>query len=90
MEDFSKLEGEINRIKERNLKVETDKAWETSVFRKISIAVLTYFVVVLFFYFANLSKPFINAIVPTTGFLLSTLSLSFLKKLWVSKVYKKQ
>ncbi len=89
MEEIIKLEKQINEIKERNFKVEINKAWETSVFRKVSIAILTYFVVVLFFYFANLSKPFINAIVPTTGFLLSTLSLSFLKNVWVSKIYKK-
>jgi hypothetical protein len=32
-------------------------------------------------------KPFINAIVPTIWFLLSTLSLDLIKKLWI-KNYK--
>lgn len=89
MEEIVKLEKEIDKIKKRNSRVEIDKAWETSIFRKISVAILTYFVVVLFFYFADLSRPFINAIVPTTGFLLSTLSLSFLKRVWIKKIYKK-
>ena len=80
MENISK---EIELIKERNKRVELDKAWETSLARKIIIAVLTYLVIVLFFYFASLSKPFINAIVPTLGFILSTLSLSLFKKLWI-------
>ena len=41
------VEQEIQKIHERNKKVELDKAWETSRTRKISIAVLTYLVVVM-------------------------------------------
>ena len=73
------LEKEIKLIHERNRKVETDKAWETSLSRKIIIAILTYLLIVIFFIFAKLEKPFIGAIVPTLGFLLSTLSLSIFK-----------
>lgn len=76
------LEKEIRAIKQRNTKVEKDKAWETSWFRRISIAILTYFVIVLFFYSAGLGNPFVNAIVPTMGFVLSTLSLPWLRKIW--------
>ena len=35
------FEHEIQKIHERNKKVELDKAWETSKTRKVSIAVLT-------------------------------------------------
>ncbi len=87
--DNKKIEQEIEKIKIRNLKVETDKAWETSYFRKILIAILTYFIVVLFFKFANLPKPFTNAIVPTLGFLLSTLSIPIFKNFWTKNIYKK-
>jgi len=45
------LEKEIKEIKKRNKKVEMEKAWETSIFRKVIIAILTYLVIVLFFYF---------------------------------------
>jgi len=38
------LKIEIEKIKGRNRRVEADKAWETSLTRKILIAVLTYFV----------------------------------------------
>ena len=52
--DFEKrisvLESEIDTIKERNQKVEKDKARETSLMRKLSILVLTYFVMALFMY----------------------------------------
>ncbi|MBI4152723.1 hypothetical protein HY495_03365 [Candidatus Woesearchaeota archaeon] len=77
------IEQRIEAIELRNKKVEADKAWETSATRKILIAVLTYFVVVLFFFTAGLPKPFINSIVPTLGFVLSTFSLPFFKKLWL-------
>jgi len=69
------LQKEIEAIKKRNKRVEADKARETSRTRRISIALLTYAVIVLFFYTAELPKPWINAIVPTIGFLLSTLSI---------------
>ena len=86
MNDFEKR---LTAIEQRNKKVELDKAWETSWSRRIIIAILTYLTIVLFFYFAQLPKPFINSIVPTTGFVLSTLSLPFFKKLWLKYVAKK-
>jgi hypothetical protein len=89
MDNFKEINQEIEKIKIRNLKVEADKAWETSLFRKILVAILTYFVIVLFFYFVNLPKPFVNAIVPTLGFLLSTLSIPFFKQFWIKNIYKK-
>jgi hypothetical protein len=83
------IKKEILTIKERNAKVEADKAWETSWLRKIIIAILTYVVIVIFFYFAGLSKPFVSAIVPTVGFVLSTLSVPVFKKWWINNFWKK-
>lgn len=80
---LDRVKTEIASIKERNTKVEADKAWEVSWFRKLSIAILTYIVVVLFFVSASVSMPLLNALVPTLWFLLSTLSLDFLKKIWL-------
>ncbi len=78
------LEQEINEIKERNARVEKDKAWETSWARRIILLILTYLVIVVFFLFAKLPNPFINAIVPAVAFVISTLTLSFFKKAWLS------
>lgn len=83
MEELEQIKKDIKEIKERNERVEKDKAWETSLFRKILIAVLTYIVIVIFFFFAKLSNPFVNAIIPTLGFVLSTLSIPFFKKIWI-------
>ena len=81
MEDLDKR---VEKIEERNKRVELDKAWEISWTRKLLITGLTYLSIVLFFYFADLPRPFLNSIVPATGFVLSTLSLSFFKKLWIN------
>lgn len=75
----------IEAIEKRNKRVEMEKAWETSWMRKIAVAVLTYVTIVIFFVAANLPKPFINSLVPTIGFVLSTLSLDYFKKIWIKK-----
>ena len=87
---MSDIEKKLNAIEQRIKRVELDKAWETSFSRKIIIAVLTYITIVLFFLVAQLPKPFINSIVPTTGFVLSTLSLPFFKRLWIKHKDKKR
>ena len=85
---LEQLQKEIEEIKARNRRVETDKAWETSWSRKLLILILTYFVVIIFFSVTNLGNPFINAIVPTIGFFLSTLTIPICKRLWI-KHYQK-
>lgn len=77
------IKAEIVKIKERNKRVELDKAWEISWTRKIIVTVLTYLVIVIFFYFAGLPKPFVNSIVPALAFILSTLSLPIFRKIWI-------
>ena len=83
------IEKRLNALEQRNKRVELDKAWETSWIRKGIIVILTYVTLVLFFFAAGLPKPFINSIVPTVGFVLSTLSLPFFKRLWIRKITKK-
>jgi len=79
------LEQKIKAIEERNIKVEADKAWETSLTRKGVILVLTYIAIVIFMYFSEISRPWLNAIVPSVGFFLSTLTLPFVKKWWLKR-----
>ena len=77
------LEKEIERIKDRNKRVEKDKAWETSITRKVAIAILTYIVVVIYSYLIKkVSSIFLSSLVPVLGFLLSTLSLKVLRNIW--------
>ncbi|MFA5107347.1 MAG: hypothetical protein WC497_03395 [Patescibacteria group bacterium] len=85
MASFDELEGRIIKIEERNQRVETDKAWETSWARKILIATLTYLVVVLFFYAARLPKPWLNSLVPAVAFVLSTATVPLMKSFWLKR-----
>ena len=83
--DFEK---EIIAIKERNRKVELDKTWETSFTRKVSIICITYIFAYLVMVTINVPQPALNALIPTLGFFLSTLSLNIIKRAWV-KLLKK-
>ena len=76
------LEKRIVVIEKRNQKVELDKAWETSWTRRVSIGLLTYFVVSAYLIAIGNEQPFINALVPAIGFLLSTLVLKSIKNIW--------
>lgn len=77
------LEKEIEQIKQRNKKVELDKAWETSWTRKICIMILTYVIVIVYSYLIrNTNHIALSSLVPVIGFTLSTLSLKFIRRLW--------
>lgn len=83
------LEERIAKIEERNKKVETDKSWETSWTRKLLLIVFTYLAIALYLQFIVGINPWINAVVPSIGFLLSTLTLPWFKKIWVKYIYKR-
>ncbi len=83
LEKLENLEAEVEHIKDRNHKVETDKKWETSWTRRICIGILTYIVVVFYSYLiAKSTNVFLSSVVPVIGFLLSTLSLKAVRKIW--------
>jgi hypothetical protein len=79
------IEEEIRIIKERNLRVESDKAWEVSTFRKVLITGITYVIASIALYAIGVSDFYLGAIVPTLGFLLSTLTLSVVKRWWLKR-----
>lgn len=81
--DNKELENEIVKIKERNKKVELDKAWETSWTRRICICILTYIVVVIYSHLINqISNIWLSSLVPVIGFTLSTASLKLIRNIW--------
>ena len=82
------MKEDIESIKERNKRVEADKAWEVSVTRRIIIALMTYIIIVIFLWSISAPRPWLNAIVPTVGFILSTLTLPFFKRFWINNIYK--
>lgn len=83
------IDERVSAIEKRNSRVEGDKAWENSYIRRGFIALLTYLAIGIYMSFIGIKEPFLNAVIPTTGFILSTLSLSFVKHFWLKYIYKK-
>ena len=89
MATIVELEKEIGKLKERNKRVEIDKVWETSLARRGLLIIFTYLAIGLYLSAVNVSDPWLNSIVPSIGFLLSTLTLSYFKNLWIKLNRKK-
>jgi hypothetical protein len=89
MATIADLEKEIEKLKERNKRVELDKSWETSVTRRGLLVIFTYLAIGLYLNAIHVVNPWLNAIVPSIGFLLSTLTLPYFKNLWVKFNCKK-
>ncbi len=85
MNTIEKLQEQIDEINTRNKRVEIDKAWETSLTRKVMVIVLTYLVVMVLFLVMTLPNPFVNAIIPSAAFVISNLSIPVVKKWWIGR-----
>ena len=83
MASIEDLENRIKIVEERNKKVEANKAWEISWTRRILLIIFTYLAIGLYMNSIKVANPWINAVVPAVGFLLSTLTIPFFKKLWL-------
>lgn len=81
-ERIGALERQMAEVLARNRRVEMNKAWETSRTRLGCVTFVTYVTMVLVFAVLGSQKPLRDALVPTAGFFLSTLSLPFVRKLW--------
>jgi hypothetical protein len=79
------MEERIRAIEERNRRVETDKAWETSLFRIALLSVITYTVAASLLYLIRVPDFYLGAFVPVVGFVLSTQSLPAVKRWWISR-----
>lgn len=82
------LQQEIEQIKQRNLRVEADKAWETSWMRIGSVALITYLVALLVMRVLGVERFWLQAFIPTIGYILSTQSLPLIKRWWIKKFLK--
>ncbi len=83
MANSADLQKRVTVIEERNARVELDKVWETSWARRSLLALFTYLSVGFYMQAIGIASPWLNAIIPSLGFLLSTLTLPFFKRLWL-------
>ena len=85
MKSFKELKKRVEEIEKRNKKVEMDKAWETSYARRGLLIIFTYLSIGIYMAAIKVDRPWLNAIIPSLGFLLSTLTLPFFKNLWLKR-----
>lgn len=81
----SNLEKRIDAIEVRNKRVELDKAWEGSYTRRSLIILFTFISIGGYMWAIGVDRPLLNAVIPSLGFTLSTLTLPFFKKLWLGQ-----
>lgn len=86
----NEIETAILAIQERNRRVEADKAWETSITRKLVITLITYAVVLFVLLTTNAPHPYMSALIPAGAFFLSTLSFPWFKKWWIESRDRKK
>jgi hypothetical protein len=84
------LEKRLLKIEKRNQEVELNKAWETSFLRRVLVILFTYLSIGLYMSAIDVNRPWINAVIPSLGFLLSTLTLPFFKDLWIKNKQNKK
>jgi len=82
MSKLKELELKIRKIEERNKKVESDKSWELSYLRRFLLILFTYLAIGFYLQAVKIPQPWLNAIVPSVAFMLSTLTLPLFKKIW--------
>ena len=57
MASLQELEAEVEKLKQRNVKVESDKAWETSYARRALLTLFTYIAVGAYLSAINIQEP---------------------------------
>ncbi len=90
MATLKQLEREIEIIKGRNRRVESDKYWETSYTRRFLLMLFTYLAIGFYLLAIKVPEPWLNAIVPAIAFMLSTLTLPFFKRQWLRYIFRKK
>ena len=78
-----------HEIVHRNRRVELNKDWETSLTRRFMIAVITYIVTGAVMVMIGTEGWYAAACIPVIGYLLSTLSLPVIKKIYIDRLMKK-
>lgn len=83
--DINDIERRVRLIEERNVRVEAEKAWEVSVFRKATIAIMTYIIASIVLVSIGSWQPFLSALIPTIGYVLSVQSLPMIRRWWIRR-----
>ncbi|HIK43440.1 MAG TPA: hypothetical protein IGR64_00990 [Leptolyngbyaceae cyanobacterium M65_K2018_010] len=88
LERVRALEGAVEELRDRNRRVEREKAWETSLTRRMLLVVLTYGITALVFWKIAVPSPLSDALIPSTGYIISTLTVPWAKQAWLARRYQ--
>lgn len=83
--DQSDIFARVDAIEQRNARVEAEKAWETSMVRVCSIAAMTYAIALVVLLSIGAALPYLSALIPAIGFVLSIQTLPWIRKVWIAK-----
>lgn len=83
--EIKQLREEVEKIKERNRRVESDKGWETSKTRTAFIAISTFLLAYGFMLLINEKQPLAKAFAGTVAYIMSTASYGVLKSWWLER-----
>lgn len=86
--ELETLKREVETIKERNRRVEADKAWETSKTRTTFVAISSFILIYIVMHLVNADHPFTNALISAVAYLLSTSTYGILKSWWLQRKEK--
>lgn len=76
------LESRLQALEQRNHRVDLNKAWETSLTRRLTISLITYvFASLILIHLSTPNWP-IASLIPVCGYWLSTLSLPLIRQAW--------
>lgn len=80
---FEDLRRDVDELRARNLRVEREKAWETSWTRRILITAATWLGAWLWLRQMGVEHAERQAVLPSGAYAVSTLSLPVLRRLWI-------
>merc|ERR1711924_135801 len=77
------LRQDVTKLRHRNRMKDIDKEWDSSILKTIIIMACTYMLLGLYMAAIEVPQPWLSAIVPTVGYMLSTLALPSVKPIWL-------
>jgi hypothetical protein len=83
LQRLAHIEKEIDALQQRNFEKDRGKDFETSYTRVFFLMFVTYWTLFAYMYIIGTNQPFLDAIVPTLGFNISTWSLPLVKEWWI-------
>ena len=88
-DELDQIREELRELRARNLRVEREKAWETSWTRRLVITAVTWLGAWLWLLELGAERAALQALVPAGAYALSTFPLPMLRRWWIGMFVSK-